>query len=85
MLEAKVDVRTESKVGSQTTKSPDDLAGGTVDLVHGTGIASRDQVVAFGILVHGVDMEVVPCVGGVVACTRLSRVKRKNSLYVIVV
>jgi hypothetical protein len=44
----------------------DDLAGGTVDLVDGAGVASRDEVVARFVLVDAVDVEVVPGIAAVV-------------------
>lgn len=63
MLEAKLDVGTQLKVRAETTQPPDDLTGGTIDLVNCASIPRGNQVITLGILVHGVDMEVVPCVG----------------------
>lgn len=67
MLEAKRDVGTEFKIRTLPAQSPDDLARGPVDLVHRAGIARGDEVVAVAVFVDGVDVEVVPGVGGVVA------------------
>lgn len=63
MLETKLDVGTELEVRSDTSESPNNLTGCAVDLVHRTRIARGDQVVTRCILVHGVDVEVVPRVG----------------------
>lgn len=52
VLEAETDVGAQVKVGPQTTQAPDNLAGGPVDLVDGTGITGRDQIVALGIFVN---------------------------------
>ena len=67
VLEAKRGVGTEFKIRTLPAQSPDDLARCTVDFVHGAGIARRDEVVAIAVFVNGVDVEVVPGVGGVVA------------------
>ena len=80
VLEAECDVGTKLKVGLQAAQAPDDLAGGAVDLVNGTGVASGDQVVTVGISVNGVDVEVVPRIGGVPSRTSLSRVQGEDSL-----
>lgn len=74
MLEAKRDIGTEFKVRTLPAQSPDDLAGRPVDFVHRTGIARGDEVVAIAVFVDGVDVEVVPGVGGVVARAGLAGV-----------
>jgi hypothetical protein len=80
MLETELDVGAKVKVGPETTQTPDDLTSGTIDFVYCTSITSRDQVVALGILVNRVDMEVVPCVRRIVSGTCLARIQRKDSL-----
>lgn len=74
VLEAERDVGTEFKVRTLPAQSPDDLARGPVDLVHGAGVARGDEVVAVAIFVDGVDVEVVPGIGGVVARAGLAGV-----------
>lgn len=67
MLEAELHVVAELEVGFCAAEAPDDFAGGAVDFVHGAGVARGDEVVALAVFVNGVDVEVVPGVGGVVA------------------
>lgn len=81
VLETELDVGTEVKVGPETAQTPDNLAGGAIDLVDCTGITGRDQVVTIGILVNRVDMEVVPCIRRIVPCSRLAGVEGEDSLY----
>lgn len=80
VLETELDVGAKVEVGPETAQTPDDLAGGAIDLVDCTGVAGRDQIVAVGVFVDGVDMEVVPCIGRIVSRARLTGVERENSL-----
>jgi len=65
VLEAELDALTELKVGFLAVEAPNDVAGGAVDLVDGAGVAGGYEVVTRGVFVNGVDVEVVPGVGGV--------------------
>lgn len=67
VLEAKVDTVAEVERRVCACQTPDDGSVSAVDLVHGTSVAGGDEVVASGILVDAVDVEVIPCVGAVVA------------------
>jgi hypothetical protein len=49
--------------------------------VHGAGVARGDKVVALAVLVDGVDVEVVPGVGGVVAGAGLTGVYGEDGLW----
>jgi hypothetical protein len=62
-------------------EAPDDGAVGAVYLVDGAGVAGGDEVVARGVLVDAVDVEVVPGVGGVVAGAGLSWVDGEDGFY----
>jgi hypothetical protein len=80
VLEAELDVVAELKVGLCATETPDDLAGCTVDLVYGAGVAGGNKVVTLGVLVNRVDVEVVPGVRRVVAGAGLAGVDGKDGL-----
>jgi hypothetical protein len=80
VLEAKLHVVTELKVGLCATKAPDYLAGCTVDLVYGAGVAGGNKVVTLGVLVDRVDVEVVPGVRRVVAGAGLTGINGKDGL-----
>lgn len=67
VLEAELHVVAELEVGLCAAEAPDDFAGGAVDFVYGAGVARGDEVVALAVFVDGVDVEVVPGIGGVVA------------------
>jgi hypothetical protein len=75
VLESELDALTELEVGRLAAELPDDLASATIDLVSGVCITSRDEVVAFVVLVDAVDVEVVPGVGGVVTAACLAGVQ----------
>lgn len=62
VLETKFGVIRHIKVGLFAVQSPNNAAVCAVDLVDCACVTSRDQVVAFGILVDAVDVEVVPSV-----------------------
>lgn len=47
----------------------------------GAGVAGGDEVVAGGVLVYAVDVEVVPCVGAVVAGAGLAWVEGENGFW----
>ena len=49
------------------TKLPEDGAVLAGDLIDGAGVAGGDEVVARGVFVNGIDVEVVPRLGGVKA------------------
>lgn len=48
--------------------------------MNGAGITSGNEVVALGILVNAVDVEIVPRVGGVVSGAGLARVDGQDCL-----
>lgn len=81
VLEAEVHIGTESEIGLLAPESPDDLAGCSVDLVHRAGVAGGNEVVTFGVFVDGVDVEVIPGVGGVVAGSCLAGVNWEDGFY----
>lgn len=74
MLEAELDVGPKIEVRLDATQAPDNLAGGTVDFVDCAGIASRNEIIALGIFVHGIDVEVIPCIRRVVTGAGLTGV-----------
>ena len=81
MLEAEVGVGTQLEIGPLASQTPDNLSCGTVNLVDGACVSRRDEIVSLAIFVDRVDVEVVPCVGRVVAGSSLSRVDGEDSLY----
>lgn len=62
VLEAELGALGHFEVASVAVEAPDDGAICAVDLVNGTGVTGGDEVVALGVLVDAVDVEVVPCV-----------------------
>ena len=80
VLEAELGPLGHVKVGAVAVEPPDDGAVGAVDLVDGAGVAGGDEVVAVGILVDAVDVEVVPRVGGVVSGACLAGVDGEDGL-----
>jgi hypothetical protein len=60
MLEAELHVGSKIEIRLHTTETPDDFAGGAIDLMDGTGIPSGNEVVAFGVFVDRIDVEVIP-------------------------
>lgn len=80
VLEAKLGSVGHLEVRTVAVEAPDYGAVGTVDLVDGAGITSRNEVVALGIFVNAVDVEIVPRVGRIVARSSLARVDGKNCL-----
>lgn len=67
VLEAELGAVGHFEVAAVAVEAPDDATVGAVDLVHGAGVAGRDEVVALGIFVDAVDVEVVPRIRRVVA------------------
>jgi hypothetical protein len=80
VLEGKLDLVSHLEGGRFPRKLPDDISGFAVDFVHGIGVTSRDQIVAFIVLVNRVDVEVVPRIRAVVTSTCLSWVQWKKAL-----
>lgn len=70
VLEAKLDARTELEAGLVAAQAPDDIPVGGVDLEDGGRVPGRQEVVAVIALGDGVDVEVVPGGGAVVARPR---------------
>lgn len=81
VLEAEVSVGTQLEIRPLASQTPDNLSCGTINLVDGACVSRRDEIVSLAIFVDRVDVEVVPCVRGVVAGSSLSRVDGKDSLY----
>lgn len=52
MLKAEFNIWTKVKVRLESAQSPNDFTTGAIDLVNCTSVASRDQIVALGILVN---------------------------------
>lgn len=67
MLEGELDIGTESEVAVFSSETPDQRTSCGVDLVDGVGVAGGDEVGAGGVFVDGVDVEIIPGVGTVVA------------------
>lgn len=80
VLEAELGALGHLEVASVAVEAPDNGAICAVDLVNCAGVTGRDEVVTLGVLVDAVNVEVVPCVRGVVSRTCLARVDWKNSL-----
>ena len=66
MLEGELDIlRYVEGRALQSTELPDNVACCTVDFEDGSVVASGDEVVSLVVFVYAVDVEVVPCFGGV--------------------
>lgn len=74
VLKAEFGVVGHFKVGAIAVKTPDYGTVCAIDLVHGTGVACRDEIVAVSVLVDTVDVEVIPRIGRVVSGACLTRV-----------
>lgn len=83
VLEAEVHIGTESEIGLLAPESPDDFAGCPVDFVDRAGVARGNEVVTLGVFVDGVDVEVIPGVGGVVAGSCLAGVNWEDGFYIL--
>lgn len=86
-VEARVVLKAESDVGAKVegrvfaVETPDYGAVCAVYFVDGARVARGEQVVTVGVFVNAVDVEVVPCVGGVVAGSSLSWADGKDCFY----
>lgn len=82
--EARVVLEAEGRVGTEgegrllAVQPPQDLAGAAGDFVHRARVPRGDDVVAVGVFVDAVDVEVVPGVGRVVAGAGLAGVERED-------
>lgn len=81
VLETELDIGSKIKVEFDSSQAPDNISGSAIDLVHSTGISSGDQIIPLGVLVDGIDMEIIPGVRGVVSRADLARVDGQDHLW----
>lgn len=74
VLEAELGVLGHLERAVLAVQLPDDFPARPVDLVDAARVARGDEIVAVGVLVDAVDVEVVPCVGAIVPGSGLAGV-----------